>query len=191
MGTFLSMSAQEEKDWASEVAFTVKAGLGRTNFLTSDEVKQGNNVGYRIGVSADIPFSHRIGLQPSLFYTKRGTSLKEPVKVNGRLDYIDIPLALCYYGSIIKEGNDYGFPAGPLLRFKAGPYVGYKLHGKIPNANASTQKIDFGGTFGMDVLLPPFSFSVDFMFGAIPVCKDYQGHRLNNACVMMCLGYRL
>ena len=68
--------AQEERDWTSNVDITIKAGIGGTGFTSSVEQTK-SQVAFRTGVSADIPISHKIGLQPSLFYTYRAVITKK------------------------------------------------------------------------------------------------------------------
>ena len=181
--------AQEERDWTSNIDITLKTGIGGTGFTSS--VEQANSpIAFRTGISFDIPFSQKIGLQPSLFYTYKGTKIKEPTDINCRLGYIDLPILFCFY-SVIDKDNDYGLPEGPIMKWKIGPYIGYKLNGDIKNANAPTKKFDFGVSGGLDVIINRIVFSGEMSIGAIPVCKDYNGHRLHNTTLIISLGYKL
>jgi len=181
--------AQEERDWTSNIDITIKAGIGSTGFTSSVEQSR-SSIAFRTGVSADIPFSHKIGLQPSLFYTYRGDKIKEPTDINCRLSYIDLPVLFCFY-DVIDKNNDYFLPEGPIMKWKIGPYIGYKLNGDVKNANAPTKKFDFGVSGGMDVIINHIVFSGEVSVGAIPVCKDYNGHRLHNMTLVLSLGYKL
>lgn len=106
----------------------------------------GRKFGFMVGVSAEMPVSSSLSVQPELLYAQKGGT-EDDVDVN--LNYLELPV-------LVKYALPVGGRFVPSLY--AGPYAGYSLTREIEidgggseSADDFIKRFDYGAVFGVDL----------------------------------------
>ncbi|WP_295939228.1 porin family protein [uncultured Alistipes sp.] len=133
-----------------------KVGL---NLSSLSNIDGSTIAGLNAGVSAEILFSERFGIEPGILFSMQGTKVDV---TNIHLSYINIPIYAKYY--LIKGFNVF-----------AGPQVGLNVHAKQGGENVKDRfkKADFGLGFGVGYQFKwGLMLSANYNFGFVNVSKD-------------------
>lgn len=133
----------------AQVSWNVKAGVGSSDFKGSPLMN--TRFSYKAGVGMDIPLSAKWAMQPTLYFTSKGSRADiyygseqiTEVEVTHRLYYLELPLFAAYKMNLAPSTT---------LAVKAGPYVACGLNGKasISNTDFDNKGYKFPGNLFKD-----------------------------------------
>lgn len=137
----LMVSFLTAKPVMAQVNWQVKAGVGMSKLQGLSVMD--TRLSYKIGVTADWSLSKHWAVQPTLYFTEKGTSfegayaLEQTISVDldNSLKYFELPVLAAYKLDIAKDLG---------VTLKAGPYVAYGIVGK---AHVEASDFDFHRTF--------------------------------------------
>lgn len=126
-------SAQTQVNWS------VKAGLGFSNWMGDGTDGAKAKLGYKVGVGTDIPFNEMWSFQTGLNLVSKGVKgdIEENMDVTVNQLYLELPLKAAIH---LKTANNFD------VVFNAGPYLAYGIGGKT-KAEYSGIEVSFD-TFG-------------------------------------------
>src|SRR5690554_6923778 len=87
---------------AQSASLSIKGGLNKSNFYGKNLNDQNINLGFHVGVGADLEFLHNISLQTGLYYSAKGakysyySKLTDNIEFNINSNYIQLPIHLAY-----------------------------------------------------------------------------------------------
>jgi Outer membrane protein beta-barrel domain len=172
--TVQQVRAQETKNGAK---FGVKGGVNFSNLYTEDVSDENVLVGYHVGLTAKLPITDFLSIQPELLYATKGAELTynnafATGTAKFALNYIEIPLL-----AVINVNKN--------INIHAGPYVAFLIDGKVTNqsnVNAFNfednlskddfNRFDAGLSIGAGVDVESFSFGVRYNYGLQKVGKE-------------------
>ncbi len=158
---------------AAQVRLGIKAGFQVSNL---EQHKNGNDVpsrfksGLHAGVTADIPLTERVFVQPGIVYGSRGYKDADAVRITATAHYIEMPVNIVYHYPV-QTGHFF---------IGAGPYIAYALGGKwnmpehqdgFNSRRATSGKLQFTddtNTYNFYYITPgdTFTFGRPFDWGA-------------------------
>lgn len=111
-------SAQTQVNWS------VKAGLGFSNWMGDNSDGAKAKFGYKIGVGADVPLNEMWSFQTGLNLVSKGAKgdIGEGLEATINQLYLELPLMAAIH---LKTANNFD------VVFNAGPYLAYGVGGKI------------------------------------------------------------
>jgi hypothetical protein len=151
---------------------------------------------FHVGVTADIPLSENIVIQPALQFAQKGVKFENDLEKSRTVyNSLELPINVLYRQS--AKGGFYG---------GVGPYIGYAFSGKkftkIGNADEGSEKVDFdkanikrldiGGNAMVGYELPMgVTIGVNYSLGltSITTIKD-AGVLTKNNYVGLSVGYK-
>ena len=149
----------------SKVSWNAKAGLNLSNWTGGDSEGTDAKLGFKVGVGMEYAFDNIWSLQPSLFFSTKGTKYSETgFKITVNQMYLELPVNMQARVHIEGDTN---------LLFSAGPYIAYGIGGKI-SSNISSNDADTFGNGGLDEFDAGVGFGVGLEFSKILVGLDGQ-----------------
>jgi len=149
----------------SKVSWNAKAGLNLSNWTGGDSEGSDAKLGFKVGVGMEYAFDNIWSLQPSLFFSTKGTKYSESgFEMTVNQMYLELPVNMQARVHIEGETN---------LLFSAGPYVAYGIGGKI-SSNISSDDADTFGDNALDEFDAGVGFGVGLEFGKVLVGLDGQ-----------------
>lgn len=171
------------------ISFGIRAGINLNHFV-ADDAETDAQVGFRLGVVADIPIFESLHFEPGLYFSTRpckssgserdydGDIYKWETKYNP--SYLELPLLLSYRYNF---SEDWGW------RVNLGPYLAYGLGGKAKwddgdkeklfgeqkygnNKYTNLKRLDIGLMFGTSVTYKNFLLEVGYQVGLTNINKD-------------------
>ena len=181
----------------SQVKWGLLAGTNLSNITMSQNNSSNfsetkNRVGFRIGISTDIPLSDAFSLNTGIVYSVKGylteidySLIGSPtlgkIEANTSFRYFDIPL-------------DFSYKISDLLSISTGPYLGLFVGGKT-TTNGGSQTLradDFSTTdFGLSLgakfsLTEVFSISTGYQLGITDISE---GSEVYNKSFLLAIEY--
>lgn len=147
----------------SKVSWNVKAGINLSNWTGGDTDGTDAKIGFKVGGGMEYAFDKTWSLQPSLFFTTKGTketSMGEDLTVNQV--YLELPVNVQARVPVSDNLN---------MLFAAGPYFGYGIAGKTSYGNVKDDTFGDGGLKRFDAGL---GFGVSFEISQIILGLDGQ-----------------
>lgn len=133
----------------AQVTWNVRAGIGSSDFKGSPLMTTA--LSYKAGLGTDIPLKGKWALQPSLYFTSRGSRADvwygyeqiDKIEVTHRLYYLELPVYAVYKLSLGPDVT---------LNLKAGPYIalGLKGHASISGSDFDNKGMKFSGDLFKD-----------------------------------------
>ena len=149
----------------SKVSWNAKAGLNLSNWTGGDSEGTDAKLGFKVGVGMEYAFDNIWSLQPSLFFSTKGTKYSESgFKMTVNQMYLELPVNMQARVHIEGDTN---------LLFSAGPYIAYGIGGKI-SSNITSNDTDTFGNDGLDEFDAGVGFGVGLEFGKVLVGLDGQ-----------------
>ena len=202
----------------AQVKVGVEAGANLSKFVGNGSLpseKDGFKAGYQLGVTADYEFKNHLMLMSGISFIRRngdlklglnyagGTSVMAYPKVETKINYLQIPVALGYSFHISENFSlipfvgvyvAYGFGAGKCDLDVRGDKdsrvtsMGWKpLQGAKEQGLDAFRHWDWGGTAGVKaVIAKHYTVSVGYSLG---VMKAQPGYGLRNSTLQMSVGY--
>lgn len=128
----------------AQISWNIKAGIGFSDFKGSPLMT--TRFSYKAGVGMDIPLSAKWALQPTLYFTLKGSRADiyygneqiTEAEITHKLYYLELPLFAAYKIDLAPSTK---------LAVKAGPYVACGLKGKalISNSDFDNKGYKFPG----------------------------------------------
>jgi len=125
----------------AQVSVQARAGVGMSKLQGLSFME--NSLSYKVGLGLDIPYLLYWSLQPTLYFVQKGANFKgvygsggkEPVTLNCRLNYFELPVYFAFKQELREDME---------VSLKAGPYVALGIVGK---AYVSADNQDFHRTY--------------------------------------------
>lgn len=203
--TTLSAATQAQ----TNATFGVKAGLSSASVrgeaadnlqnlldFTSGKVSTSNRTGFFAGVTANVPLSGSISVEPGIYYTQKGYQLSGELGIKGaeflgasakstlQSDYIDMPILLKANlggGLQIFAGPQISYLSSAKLRTTAG-VLGFNLLNKTLDASNQFNKWDVGVTGGIGYQFTNgFNINASYDYGLSKMDANQNLSAYNNA----------
>lgn len=146
--TAMATTATAQIRFAPELGMNFANLHGKYDDAAGDRKKVDGTIklGVKAGVNADIMLGKRFSIQPGLFYSIKGSKIKEDnlgisSEDNFTLHYFEIPVNFQYYFNDPNEGR---------LFIGVGPYAGIAFSGKDKYSyptSEGTEKLKFGNDY--------------------------------------------
>lgn len=204
---------------AAQVRFGVEAGANWSKFVgngTSPSDKGGLKTGFQLGVTADYEFKNHLMLMSGLSFIRRsgdlklgtnyagGTSFMAYPKVETRINYLQLPVALGYHWRMAENFSlipfvgayaAYGLGAGrcdlDVAKEDASRVesVGWKpLQGAQAHGLDAFRRWDWGGTAGLKAVIGNH-YMLAFRY-SVGIMKAQTQYGLRNSTYQLSVGYR-
>jgi len=143
----------------NKITWYAKAGLNVSNWTSGDDTK--NKIGYRIGGGMDYAFTKTWSLQPSLYFSAKGTKISGDIleqTVNQM--YLVLPVMAAARFHIADYTN---------IVVSAGPYAAYGIAGKTKRtvSDSAEEKISTFGDYGVKRFDAGLAAGVALEFGQL------------------------
>ncbi len=180
----------------SRVSFGVRAGLNVDHQLFEDNgitTLPDNQLGFHFGAVSDIRMFGSLYFEPGLMFTTKGstTTQKGVGTSHNRQYYLEMPLLLSYYFTVVPDALG--------ISINAGPFVAMGLWGNSVDANGSESSIfsnskmkrfDTGFRFGGALEFHQVLFGLSYDVGLYDVSqKENFDFNIKNRTLMISVGY--
>jgi hypothetical protein len=179
---FMLISQQGQAQKTEKKEERLRLGVkGSFNISTLNNIKGSNldnaNFGFSVGMFAKLPLVHRVAIQPELYFTTKGASVKyNNLLVAGttkyNLNYIEIPVLVVYNFT-------------PNFNAHLGPYAGILVSGNAKNVTGNTlfdfeknidvdnyNRIDAGIAGGVGIDIGAITIGLRYSQGLTKVGKE-------------------
>ena len=202
-----AMSAQGISFWDSgkpeqKVVFGARAGLNVSNISIDKEFGDTDSkIGFKVGVSVDLPIVNSFYLNSGLFYTTKGFKQEvEGEKTSVNAGYIELPIYASYRLNFAEASQ---------LQINFGPYLACGVNGKAKfkdedgefktdvfgsgEDNMGIKRFDFGFGVGAGYTFHKVYLGLEYQFGVINILdkKVYDGVSAKTGNFNISVGYNL
>ncbi|HEY6953385.1 MAG TPA: porin family protein [Bacteroidota bacterium] len=175
----------------SQIGLGIKGGVNFANVSGADAAPNSKTrTGFAAGAYLEISLPMLFTIQPEILYSQKGFVADEnffgtPVKVTGKLDYLEIPVLVKYSFPVpVVKPSLYAGPAlGILLSAKAKAEAnGQSAETDIKDQTTST---DFGIVFGASANIAIITVDVRYTLGLTSLDKNGSGKAYNRVFGIM------
>lgn len=210
IGAMLSIVLQVKAQKIADVKIITGANFTNVKYmLNGQQQDRSGAIGYVLGAMASIKHNDFLGIQPSLFLTKKGASYyhgysSNDLKTTSRINYVEIsvPINLSFSEDNSNSGLSWGLYTG------LGPYIamatGAKAKIKDMDLNVRTEKMSVGNgnnahVRGFDTgLVWNIGFTLDYIvvhlqteWGMANINPSHYNGTIKNRSTMLTLGLNI
>lgn len=124
----------------SQVSWNAKAGLNLSEHYGSNSTNAQIKPGFRVGVGMEYAFNEMVSLQPTLYFSTKGSKYKEVANVKNEFNqmYLEMPIDVQLRFNVADNTN---------FIVAAGPYIAYGIGGKYKVTTSGVEaKVNCFGT---------------------------------------------
>jgi hypothetical protein len=173
---FAQLSQAQSSEYLG--GFGVRGGVSLFNFGGSDvsENDYTNRVGFHVGGYTMLFMTDRLALEPSIYYSVKGTQNDDFADSRAILNYVDVPVLLRMYPT---EGIN--IFAGPQISFLAkSKFEGDFFGNTVSYDSDAIKETDFGLVLGVGYNLPKgFNVQASYDYGFTPIFKNSDANVFN------------